>query len=266
MVEEDKKEGEGVEEPSASELLEELEKEDDKDKEKPSVKKKQNKQIMWAIILMASIILIIVLVPYITTNYVNQFVYLNLDFQKTKLGELTFYSTMVPIVDSDSQIVNSYTMNFRNHPKELEKIEFSRTHQDVDYVYFKKDEAVYISLNPEIETCEDTGIAMIPFAGFLRDFAKQEVASAVNDEDYAKNLNLSYVTCENSPNNTVLYLKEGEETKIIKTATNCYELTYNDCEIVEIIERFELLVLEKYMSYFTREDESVLDDFKFWEE
>jgi len=216
---------------------------------------------MWAIVLMASIILIILLVPFIVGNFINKFVYLNLDFQKTKLGDIFFYSTRVPIINEQEDIVDSYSMNFRNNPKKLEKIEFSHPN-DVDYVYFKKEEVVYISLNPEMEPCEDTTIALIPFAGFLRDFAKQNVSSAVSDEDYANSTGIPYVTCENSVNNTVLYINSGAKTEIKKSARNCYELIYNDCEITKVTEKFTLLVLEKYMSYFTRENESWLDMFE----
>lgn len=232
-----------------------------KKRKKLSKKDIQNRQLMWAIILMGSIILIILFVPFITTNFINKFVYLNLNFQKTKLGDIFFYSTRVPIINNQEDIVDSYSMNFRNNPKKLEKIEFSHPN-DVGYIYFKKNEVVYISLDPEMEHCEDTAIALIPFAGFLRDFAKQNVSSAVSDEDYANLNNISYATCENSPDNTVIYINSGAKTEIKKTERNCYELIYNDCEITKVTERFTLLVLEKYMSYFVRKDESWLDMFK----
>ncbi len=242
-------------------MVEEKKRENGKKKKKLSKKEIQNRQIMWAVILMASIILIVVLVPFIVKNYVNEFVYLKLDFQKTKLGEIFFYSTKVPIADSRGKVIDVYTMNFRNNPRKLDKIEFSHPN-DVGYVYFKKDETVYISLDPEMEVCEDNAIALIPFAGFLRDFAKQNVSSAVSDEDYSNSTGIPYVTCENSANNTVIYVNSGAKTEIKKTAKNCYELTYANCEITKVTEKFTLLVLEKYMSYFIREDESWLDMFK----
>jgi len=242
-------------------MVEEEKKEKSKKKKKLSKKDIQNRQIMWAIILMASIILIVIFVPFITKNYINEFVYLKLDFQKTKLGEIFFYSTKVPIADGQGKVVDDYTMNFRNNPKKLEKIEVSYLKNDVDYVYFRKDAIVYISLNPEMEVCEDNVIALLPFAGFLRDFAMQNVSSAVSDEDYANSTGILYVTCENSPDNTVIYVNSGDKTEIKKTAKNCYELTYADCEITKVTERFTLLVLEKYMSYFTKEDESWLNMF-----
>lgn len=232
-----------------------------KKKRKLSKKEMQNRQIMWAVILMAGLLLIIILVPLIVEKFINKFVYLNLDFQKTKLGEVLFYSTRVPIINARGDIIDSYSMNFRNNPKKLEEIKFSYPN-DVGYVYFKKDEIIYISLNPEMGVCEDTTIALIPLVGFLRDFAKQNVSSAVSDETYANMNNMSYVTCENSPNNTVIYVNSGAKTEIKKTAKNCYEFIYKDCEIIKVTERFTLLVLEKYMSYFVKKDRSWLEMFE----
>lgn len=235
----------------------EIKKEADKEEEKPRIQKKwikqkQNKQIMWAIILMASLILIIVLVPFIVKNFVNKFVLFNLDFQKTKLGNIYFWSTRVPIVDNQGEIVNEYTMNFRNDPRELEKIEFTSFKNDVDYIYFKKNAVVYITFNPEMEACEDNLVALIPLAGFLRDFAKQNISSAVTDKNYAKINNMTYAACEDFKNNTIIYINSGNKTEIRKNDLNCYALTYNNCEITKVTEKFELVILEKYMSYFVK--------------
>lgn len=254
-----------VEDKKIEEKVEDKEIKEEKIEEKKSKltkKQKQNKQVIWLIILMVSIILIVILVPFITKNYINKFVYLNLDFQKTKLGELIFYSTRVPITSQEGKIVNEYTMNFRNNPKRLEKINFIPFENDVDYVYFKKDEVVYISFNPKMQVCEDNAVALIPFTGFLRDFAKQDVGSAISNKTYANINNMTYATCETAgEKNTVIYINSGEETKIEKTSRTCYELTYADCEITKVTERFELLILEKYMSYFVRKDDSIFDMF-----
>jgi len=237
-------------------------KKETKSKKKLTLKQIQNKQAMWAIILMISVILIIILVPIITKNFINKFVYLKLDWQKTKLGKIPFYSTKVPIINDRGTIVEEYLVNLRNNPKKLEDVKITFPEDDLDYVYFKENQPVYIALNPKMEMCEDNAIALIPFSGFLRDFGGKDIRSATTDSDYGKTNDIPYITCDVSPQTTVIYINSGNKTEIRKTAKNCYELTYSDCEITKVTEKFELLILDKYMSYFTREDDSFFDVFK----
>jgi len=215
--------------------------------EKFRLTKKQNRQLMWAIVLMASVILIVVLVPIIKQNFFDKFIYLNLDWQKTKLGDIPFYSTQIPVTDKQGQIIGSYSMNFRKDPRKLD-IEINNE----DLIIFKKEKIVYISFDPDMDVCgADNTIALMNLAGFLRDFANFNVSSAVTNKEYADLNKLAYVTCKNSPDNTVIILNSGNETKI-KKEKGCYELTYNNCEVLEVTEKFELLILENYMSYFER--------------
>ena len=234
-------------------------KQDKKSKKKPSKKQIQDKQVMWTVVLMVSLILIIILVPFIVKNFINKFVYINLDFQKTKLGKIDFYSTEIPIADRADNIIGKYTMNFRNDPRKLESINTELSGSEIG---FNAGEVVYISLDSKMQGCEDIGIGLINFVGFLRGFANLEVNSSVNDPQAAAENNLEYITCENSPDNTVIQLSNGDENKIEKIKTNCYSIVYKDCEITQVTERFSLLVLENYMSYFTKESNSFLDWFK----
>jgi len=215
---------------------------------------------MWAVILMISLILIVVAVPLIKKNFIDKFRYINLDFQKTQLGKTVFYSTRIPVADKQGKIIAEYTMGFnKNDPRKLNYINVSIPNNLVE---FNKQNVVYITLKSSMQNCEDTIPAMVNLAGFLKDFAGFNVSSATSDKDYANLNNLSYVTCENSPNNTVIYINSGNETKIEKTANNCYELIYNNCEISQVTEKFYWTILENYMKYFTRESNSFLDIFK----
>ena len=229
-----------------------IEKEEEKGR-KLDLKKKENRQLMWAVILMVSVFLIIILVPIIKINFFDKFVYLKLDFQKTKLGNIPFYSTRVPITDKFGNVAGLYSINIRNDPRKLEEVNFTRNFTDVDYIYFKEGKTVYISLDPKMDPSEDITIALIPLAGFLRDFAKQNVSSAYSDFSYALQNNVPYVTCSSNPDNTVIHVNSGDKTEIRKTARNCYELIYANGEILKTTERFMMLILEKYMSYFYKE-------------
>src|SRR3989344_2201721 len=135
---------------------------DEKDLEKTGsednkeLEKIQNKQIKWAVFLMLFIILIIVIVPFVKTNFIDKFNYKGLVFQKTKLGELIFYSAKFPVVSVTGQVTGDYAVNLRNDPRELEYIPINVTDEKIDFVVEgDKYGDVYISLNPFMEVCED---------------------------------------------------------------------------------------------------------------
>ena len=101
-----------------------------------------------------------------------------------------------------------------------------------------------------MKKCEDNSLALINFAGFLRDFAGLKIKSAVSDENASAELKIPYVNCKRNPLNTVINIRSGNETKIERTADNCYELTYKECEIIQVTEKFDILILKDYMKYF----------------
>jgi len=252
--EEDKERGEKGD---GGEDEEREEKEDEKDegkekeiKRKKALRKRQNRQIMWLVVLMTCLILIIVLVPYVKKNYFNKFDYIGLEFQKTQLGNIIFYSTRIPIVNSQGQMAGDYTMNFRSDPRELGNISVTVWE---NLISFEKEKEVYITLYPEMDICEDNAIAIVNLANFLGDFGGLSIKSASSKKDFADANNVPYVTCQNTPNNTVIYINSGEESRIRKVNENCYEIIYEDCEILPVSERFIMVILEKYMSYFAGE-------------
>lgn len=221
---------------------------------KKSLKKKQSFQIKWIIALMVIMILIIVIVPMIKKNFVDRFVYVGLDFQKTKLGELTFYSTRIPVANNQDQVIGTYSMNFRSDPRKLGEIDIKMPNNNV---IFKKDEPNYISLDLDMENCEYTTIALVNLANFLRGFGNLTVGSAFNDKNYAYTEGMVFRDCLNTYDNTVILVQSGDENKIERVNMNCYELTFKDCEIIPVTEKLTLIILENYMEYFTRKDVSL---------
>lgn len=217
---------------------------------KISLNKKQSKQVLWALILMIALLLIVLGTPYVIKNYFNKFVYLKLDFEKTQLGTIKFYSTKIPVTNVGWEIIGVYSMNFRNDPRKLEYIGHNI---DDNKIEFKRENATYISFNPDMKACDNTTIALMNLAGFLKGFGNLNISSAVTYYDYARENNLSYVTCDNSPDNTVIIIDEGEKTEINKISDRCYLITYNNCEIMQVTEKFMLIIIEGYMSYFDRD-------------
>jgi len=225
-----------------------------KEEEKPQVQKKetkqkQNRQVIWAIILMTCLILIIIGVPIIKSNFINKFRYINLNFQKTQLGDMYFYSTMIPVVDSSNNILGTFSMNFRNDPRKLDDINFKKT---TSVPVFIKDKAVYISPGKIERNCVESSAATLTLSGFLRQFAQLNVSAGISDKKIAEENNFPYISCINTKKNTVIEIVEGNETKIEQISPECYRLEYKDCEIMKVSEKFILEILKGYMDNFMK--------------
>ena len=230
--------------------MEKLKEDKTKGKKKPkknTLKEKQTRQLLWAIILMVSIILIVIFVPLIKKNYLDKFEYIGLDFQKTQAGEVMFYSTRIPIANQKGEVTGSYAINFREDPRELESIKV-----DIPdgVVTFLRDKMMYISIQSDIPICGDNVIAVAGLTDFLKSFGALQVKGAIDNESHANETGFPYVTCENTLANTVIMVRNGNETIIKKSGENCYEIEFKGCEINKATEKFSLIVLERYMSYF----------------
>jgi hypothetical protein len=217
---------------------------------------KRNRQILWTIVLMTSIIAIIILVPLIKHNFIDKFVYSKLDFQKTRLGDMVFYSTYLPVADSSGQkIIGTFSINFRNDPRKLESIPVD---MKSEFITFNKKDVVYVSIGDMNRNCLEGTAATLTLAGFLRQFAQMNVSAGMSNEQTANENNFPYITCENSKNNTVIKIIEGDKTEIRQINSNCYELEYKECEVMKVSEKFIIEIIKGYMKDFTRED-SILD-------
>jgi len=241
---------------SAERLVEDIDKNSEEIEKNEGLKKKQSKQLIWAIFLMVSIILIIVAVPFIKTNFMDKFEYHGMSFQKTKLGDLVFYSVRFPVVSGTGQVIGDYSINFRNDPRKLDKIPVNTEEGKIQFSSAGSSyNPVYITINPFMESCGDTVIAMATLAGFLRD-SGLEVSSAVTDKAYSRDNNLTHRWCDTAGFDTVIVINnndwysEGNATEINELDKNCYEIKFNNCEIMPATERFILVQLEEYASRF----------------
>ncbi len=210
------------------------------------LKKKQNKQIIWAIIFMLFVFFIFFIVPYFVKNYMNSFFYAGLNFQKTKQGQVFYYSTYVPITNQKLQVTGSYPVNFKNDPR---KIEYIKVDVNSSELSFFRENIVYMTIASNSPKCEYNIVAGARLAAFLNGFAGMNVAGALDNKTAAEESKLPYVTCKTNPMNTVILLKSGDKTEIRKLDKNCYELRYKACEILDVTERFQMEILKNYMSY-----------------
>lgn len=223
---------------------------DHKKHDNSDLKKMQEGQMKWALFLMAAVLIIVVVVPFVKFNYVDKFDYHGLTFQKTQLGELEFYSSQFPVVVGTGEVIGSYSVNLRNDPRELDKIPLNTDNGRIEFTLNDgKFGDAYITLNPFMELCEDSGIAMASLSGFLKD-ANLNVISAVTDKAYARTNNLTQRWCNTDPTDTVFVVTDGNDTMITEIQPGCYELQFNDCEIMQVSEKAILVMLEQYGDAF----------------
>jgi hypothetical protein len=221
---------------------------EDKDPAEPE-KKKQNKQIIIIFILMVVIVLLFFLIPYLVKNYINSFSYAGLEFQKTKQGQVYYYSSYIPITNQQMVKTGEYAINLRTDPR---KSGYIKSDINGSQIIFKKARTVYISVDSNSPRCDYNSVAGASLAAFLKSFAGFNVEGALDNESYAQKNRLPYANCKNSVNNTIIYLKPGNETRITKVEPNCYELDYKDCEILDVTEKFQLMIIDNYMSYLKK--------------
>jgi len=253
--EEDKEEETGLDKSENLEKTSSESKDSENHKKKTkklAAKEKQNRQLIWAIVLMISVLVIVIFVPLIKYQFINKFAFSELEFQKTQAGDIIFYSTRIPVGDMDGSIIGSFFINFRNDPRKLEEeIVYKET---TTMPLFSRDKTVYISTGEMKRNCQDGTPAVLTLSGFLKQFALMDVSGAISNKKIAEENGFPFITCLNSPKNTVINLIEGNETKIVQTSPDCYTLEFKDCEVMKVSEKFILEIIKGYMKGFKREE------------
>ena len=96
-----------------------------------------------------------------------------------------------------------------------------------------------------MKLCDNSVISMAALAGFLGD-SGLVVKSAYTDKAYARDHNATARWCYDSSFDTVIIVTDGNESSIKEIAPDCYQLTFKECNVLQVSERFQLLILEDY--------------------
>ncbi len=224
---------------------------------KISLDKKQNRQLGIAVFLIIAIFFIIIVVPIGYNFFFNKFESAGLQFQKTRFGQLDFYSAKIPVTNvlpttgksvSIDDATGKFEINLRNDPRTLDDVKIYVPNNEIKFI---SRNPVYISIQSDAPMCRDNTIAVAELAAFLTDFANLKVKGALDNKSAASASGFPYRTCNDSGNfNTIIMIRNGNESSIRQLQKNCYEIQYKDCDINRAAEKFILVVLEKYMSYF----------------
>jgi len=213
---------------------------------------KQNRQILFTLILMIAVIVIIAAIPYINQNFINNFNYKGLDFKKTNFGNLVFFSSEFPVITPTGRVIGDYRVNLRNDPRKLDDFKVNLLNKDIQFALNIQNNTfgpVFISLNPSMKMCEDTIISLAALSAFLGD-SGLNVKSAYTDLKFAKQNNGTYRECNTDYYDTVITVTDGNDTSITEEDANCYKLQFTNCEILKVTEKFQLLILETYSSFY----------------
>lgn len=208
----------------------------------PVKMKSQDKQ---AFILIGGFLLLILIAVAIlmTRGGSNTFTYDGLKITKSNQGSVTFYSTDVPIYGSFGQLLANLSVDFQTNPKNFKNIAF-----EVSKIALER-KTVYISFG-DLRICEDNGIAAGGLGLFLsqKGFAMMgiKIKGALSNESSAIAKNITYADCQTNPDDAVVLIRNGNETKIVQTTPNCYEIESKNCEILNATEKFEFEVLKTY--------------------
>ena len=216
--------------------------------------KTQDKQFYYVIGAMVGLI-VLFLLAHSFFQSLKTFEYQGLEFSKEKFGDIPLYYYYYytnpsyatgNVIQNEPRMINLY---LRHDPRTNEI--------PVDgNLEFQRGKFIYITLN-------STGLTECPYstlalAGLSSFFGQNgfEIKGGVPDEAEAKKDNLEYITCEQHPDNSVILIKSGDETKIkrdsktVYTAvdgklagksteySNCYTITVANCEILQATEKF----------------------------
>jgi hypothetical protein len=210
--------------------------------EKPSKTKGKGMKIFALaviVILIASAIVIIVKIKGNADNIEVE----GVKFTKSPLGELMFYKANYPVMGFSPMgpVLTGYReILFRNDPRTFRNIPANFSFG----LNLVQEGKVYVTVDKNMRACKENGLAMIDLGRFLT-VAGYTVKGAINDPFYSNDTKKTpYVTCETHPENTVILIKGGSQTKIEQTAPNCYELSFAYCEISRVGEKFQLEVFK----------------------
>jgi hypothetical protein len=162
--------------------------------------------------------LVLLVIGFIATillvQSMSKFTYENTKFEITKEGRLLLYRTTLPVYYQGQ--IRDYNFYLRNDPRKLKNIEFDGE------VHLLKNAVVNMS---EIKCDGDEIIALANLIKLWNIIG----TNVIKDEN---------ASCDELGRYIYLNIAIGDETKIIEKSPACYEMTIDNCKILEATEKF----------------------------
>ena len=195
----------------------------------------QKTELTWIIGVMVFLLVVLFLTFYLSKSS-NTFTYHTLKFEKQLYGTLPIYVYSYNFKDITGSAVQEYNYHLllRLDPRKNE------VPVDGEIVLNALGRAIYVSVNTTgFDLCPTTSRDLATLSGFLTGNLFN-VNGGVSDAQAAAEANVSYITCEEYPENTVLLIKTGNQSQISKISDACYQLTVANCEVLNVVEKFEV--------------------------
>ena len=191
----------------------------------------ENKILKMIFSIVGVVVLLIAGIYFYTQSQIN-FTYKNIEFQKTKIGEIDFYETKTLATADDGSL---FGFRLRTKPSVLENIPF----ENVDELRLMKVNGYTYEDNKTFD-CEGDGV--IAMANLQRLFSKQGM-SVLRDPNSG---------CDSEGRYNYFTLKYGSATEINEIGPNCYEIVIqgNDAQC-QILPATEKLMVELYSRYLS---------------
>lgn len=193
----------------------------------------KNKEFYF--ILMGMAVLLAAL--FITVSVVrgtNHFTYKTLSFTKEMFGQIPVYHYYYYFEKAGKQY--QYNLYLRIDPRE--------NNISMDGVTeFPEGKTVYVGINGTgITGCPTASRDLGTLGAFFANNLMMVKPGTVNETE-AKTNNMTYVSCNQFLTNAVIQISSGNETKIFKEGSNCYNIQIANCQTLEAIEKFEVRTL-----------------------
>ena len=210
-------------------------KEEKKDKieQKKEEKKENHESTLKNVLIIGGVMILLIIGLYFYTQAQNTYSYKEIDFKKTKIGEITFYETTTFAQGENG----NFGFRIRTNPNELKKIPF----RDVENLRLMKLNAIASEGNSTFK-CGGEGVIAIANLQILFSNMGTELKKYENS------------TCDPEGRYNYFTLKYGNETSINEIGNACYDIiVQGDEESCEILPATEKLMVELYSRYLNLE-------------
>ncbi len=191
-------------------------------------------ELTWILGVMVFLLVVLFLTSYLAKS-TNSFVYKTLKFEKQMYGTIPVFVYGYTFKDISEGIVKEYRYQL------LLRLDPRKNMVPVDgNIDFPFERQIYLSLNTTgFEICPSASRDFATLSGFLASNLFK-ISTGVQDANVATESNLSQVTCELYPQNTVILLQTANKTEIKKLSGGCFALNIANCETLDIVEKFEV--------------------------
>lgn len=186
---------------------------------------KENK-LLRNILIFIGLVLLVLALSFFITKSATHFKYKGVEFNVIQEGELTFYQTSFPVINKGK--VADYNFYLRNDPRILErKVPAPETFNSIDNTV--------INITQEFDCNGDQVIAIANLVNLYGAVGKK-----IMKDDNA--------SCDSLGRYTYIVVQPGKKTSVEQFGPSCYNISINNCEILEGTERFIAGMLVK-MNY-----------------